>query len=1052
MSGDFSRISYDPGLDCYGLLLQQGRVHLDSEWNELVAQFTRRFQAGTLDTIGRAVVPRETPEGFRVEAVGGKLAIGPGRIYVHGLLAENHGGAPSQWNPILAESTGSTAIDYDKQPYLPNAPALPAGGPHLVYLAVWQRELTPLQHRPLIEKAVGTDTSLRVQTVWQVRVLPNVGPDVDCATPLDQVPGWSYHPSSGRLTTATGSGSSPSDPCIVPESGGYKGLENQLYRIEIQDGGGIGQATFKWSRENASVATRVEAIPALDRLVVESVGRDDVLRFSDGDWVEITDDWRELNHLPGELRRIKTGGGVDDLQRTILLQSPLPAAMFPVDGQGKTDPARNTRLRRWDQQGVVRDSNGAAHVDLDTAGSTGAIPVPGAAKSLLLEHNILVTLELDPTSGVFHPGDYWVFAARTADASIEILTKAPPRGIHHHHTKLALVTFPDAETDCRTLWPPEEHEGCECTVCVSPEGHNGGKATLQHAVDKVKTTGGTICLGPGLYNLTEPVTVDGATSIRIKGQGPATQVVMTSPGSAIRIRECEAIRLESMGIMAPEDEDPFGGVIVVHQSADITVRECAITSLPTHSKTGGVGIRLGGAMIRCLIQRCEFAGGVGVASVETDKEYLVATALDIVDNVFECANRGVSLERPTLIAVDARIQRNLIQGGAQAGVVCRAAAAGDCAVHLVDNTLRIDGTGIIAATDGALITGNDIRSPDPRLGGDGIVLASSVDPAGIRHCQVIGNRIEGMAGDGIVIRAVVAVAQIKQNVIAHIGGAGITIGEGGQVAKLAVDNNQLVDVFRRDPEEQPLAGMRFTAVVRLDVLHNQIHGVGRNAIRSRLRTGIEAIAVPHLRIEGNAINELGPPGEFVGDSTAIHLVGSCYDAEVAGNEVHRSTIAEEKLGPGRWRALRWHASDKGLVIYSKAMAWVLANKSEFVISGPKVVAIKPADQASLAVVSNTLEASVTTVPAAEMAGESSTCIFTSNRCRVTTLGATVPVVLSRGLHLTVTSNRLRGVGDTDTVQAAGGVVAAVGNLITGPITVNGGPLPPAMQVLNPLTP
>ena len=66
-------------------------------------------------------------------------------------------------------------------------------------------------------------------------------------------------------------------------------------------------------------------IPALDRIVVESVGRDDVLGFSDGDWIEITDDVRELAGLPGEMRRIQTGGGVDDATRTIRLDAPLPA-------------------------------------------------------------------------------------------------------------------------------------------------------------------------------------------------------------------------------------------------------------------------------------------------------------------------------------------------------------------------------------------------------------------------------------------------------------------------------------------------------------------------------------------------------------------------------------------------------------------------------------------------------------------------------------------------------------------------------------------------------
>ena len=68
------------------------------------------------------------------------------------------------------------------QPYLPSLP-IPSGGTtlpqlpskdrHLVYLDVWQREVTHLERPELVEIAVGVETSSRLQTVWQVRVLGN---------------------------------------------------------------------------------------------------------------------------------------------------------------------------------------------------------------------------------------------------------------------------------------------------------------------------------------------------------------------------------------------------------------------------------------------------------------------------------------------------------------------------------------------------------------------------------------------------------------------------------------------------------------------------------------------------------------------------------------------------------------------------------------------------------------------------------------------------------------------------------------------------------------
>ena len=87
MSFDNSRSTFNPRNDYSGVVMQQGRVQLDSDWNEWFAELTRRMQAGTLDLLGRAVYPATTPHAFEITAQGGKLLIGPGRMYVDGLLA-----------------------------------------------------------------------------------------------------------------------------------------------------------------------------------------------------------------------------------------------------------------------------------------------------------------------------------------------------------------------------------------------------------------------------------------------------------------------------------------------------------------------------------------------------------------------------------------------------------------------------------------------------------------------------------------------------------------------------------------------------------------------------------------------------------------------------------------------------------------------------------------------------------------------------------------------------------------------------------------------------
>ena len=341
------------------------------------------------------MVPSTTPSGFEILAAPGGFTIGVGRMYVDGILAENHGVPPTVWDPRLAEVTGTAAISFFEQPYLPfndavenppadvfNRPVL-AGGPHLVYLDVWQREVTHLEDPELVEKAVGVDTTARLQTVWQVRVLQNPGTGTTCATDDDDLPDWPalIRPSGARLTTSTGDLPDDPNPCLVPPAAGYKGTENQLYRVEIHRGGPQATATFKWSRDNATVATRVTEIHGGTRLVVESLGRDDVLGFHPGDWIEIIDDWHELHGRPGQLRRIRPGDGIVTATRSILFDDALPAGLFPVDGQGRTDATRHTRIRRWDQSNQVRRADGTVFHNLNASASSNGIPVPPPAPS-----------------------------------------------------------------------------------------------------------------------------------------------------------------------------------------------------------------------------------------------------------------------------------------------------------------------------------------------------------------------------------------------------------------------------------------------------------------------------------------------------------------------------------------------------------------------------------------------------------------------------------------------------------------------------------------------
>jgi hypothetical protein len=1063
MSGDYSKWSFDARRDYAAVLMQQGRVHTDADWNEWAATLSRRLQAGTLDTVGAAAVPRTTPDGFRIEAAGGTFTIGRGRMYVDGLLAENHGGAPLAWDRRLAEEDGTAAVPYANQPWYPNPPALPQGGPHLVYLKLWQREITHVEAPALVEKALGVDTTARLQTVWQVRVLANPGANVDCATPLEDVAAFNAaEPAAhGRLTTGTAEVAGEPDPCLVPPTGGYKGLENQLYRVEIHRTGdlaGADRATFKWSRDNASVASRITAIPAADRIVVESVGRDALLRFSDGDWIEITDDARELNGEPGVMRRIRAGGGVDDATRTILLAAPLTAAelaTFPRNAQGEVNAARNTRVRRWDQRGRVVDADGNLLVDLDAPGADGTIPVQTGAVRVVLEHGIVATFDLAQAGGLLRSGDYWVFAARTADASVEILDRAPPRGIHAHYAKLALVTFPDTETDCRVLWPPEAGgHGCDCTVCVTPESHASGTLTVQAAVDQVRASGGTVCLAAGNYPLREPLRVADARSVRIRGQGLATVLFAAAGGNAVAIGDSNQVHVENLGI-ASVGLQAAPAAVTVRRSVGVTLHNVGILCVAV-GDTRSVAISLDNILIGTTIDRCVLFASIGVQA-GIGEDFMASLGLVVRDTAFWCTHRGVSLARAALHFAEARIDGNLLVGCRDAAISVVGGAAPSATVNVSGNLCVVQGDGIVCGIDAARIADNDVRAgSEPRPDGDGIVLAAGLDAAGIDHCQILANRVRGVRGTAIAIRTRVVSGMIKHNVIAETG-AGIAIEDDGEAEALVVENNQLLDVAgTANAEGAHLAALQLAAVRNLDVVGNAVVGFARAARQSASRAAVRAAGIGRARIAGNRVLGIAPANGFLGFSAGIDVIAPFATLDVAGNDVRRRGSDADKLVNAGWLALviRAPAADAGAgsFIAAGSLAVGLFGERAFLFNGTRLRALDAPAPGEAGVRGNALESEDSDEAPVRVEGVRG---FTFSDNRVHALRGRGAPSQVRCRRAVVQGNDLRGLGDApvlDVRMLGKGEAAVLGNVRSGEILLNGNALPAPWAPLNPYSP
>ncbi|CAN92260.1 possible Pectine lyase family protein [Sorangium cellulosum So ce56] len=522
MKGDFSRRTFDPTRHYRSLLMQQGRVQLDADWNEQAEIVAHRVETEALDLIGRAGGPMHAA-GFRLVTAtdaltddekaipgnaapltipAGALAITAGRYYVDGILCEN-----------------DQRILLDNQPDFPAA-APSSNGVYLAYLDVWQRHITVIEEPHLREVALGgPDTATRIKTVWQVR-LADIGAlaSPNCKSAFEAFLA-AHPPPNGTMAAFCTHEARSSDPCIVSPSAGYRGLENQLYRVEIHENsarnpatnapavqatvstdrrsiqistasalfaavqarlvakesaaveiftdkgsavvfaikvdaatgtltfsGGVGKdvinedqpkvrlvdAVFKWSRDNGSVVTTINKIDK-DKLTVHDVGRDTILGFAPGQWVEITDERKELRGELGEIVQIKETDG----KRTITLA----AEPTPLGGSSGVNPGATAKLRRWDGIGAIR------------FGSTDWIELENA-----------VQVQFKNTR--FQRGDYWNIPARAATADersgqIDWLPEKshkPAVGVEHHYAALGLVTRTSDTAvsvhDCRKLFPP----------------------------------------------------------------------------------------------------------------------------------------------------------------------------------------------------------------------------------------------------------------------------------------------------------------------------------------------------------------------------------------------------------------------------------------------------------------------------------------------------------------------------------------------------------------------------------------------------------------------
>jgi hypothetical protein len=300
----------------------------------------------------------------------------------------------------------------------------------------------------------------------------------------------------GLLPTLAAWTKPPTQPkdeyCDSRGTGGYTGLENQLFRVEIHQGstslwdgvrtdngnivttGGYPRIdpanapmTFKYSIDNGSIVYRVKELSA-GTLTLASAWRDESRAIKPGSWMEILKESADAGILVYVRDVQKTNDGVK-IKFTLQPDNP-PASAATYNPAWPDATKGDVIVRRWDH-----------YARKDFPQYQGGIVVPGVlngdvwtSKEIPLQDGIWIRFTLRanlPNSPnpefrpEFRPGDYWLIPARAALQDIlwpkdttkpgsDNYVPVPARYIRHYYAPIAIVEGQSQLYDLRRMITP----------------------------------------------------------------------------------------------------------------------------------------------------------------------------------------------------------------------------------------------------------------------------------------------------------------------------------------------------------------------------------------------------------------------------------------------------------------------------------------------------------------------------------------------------------------------------------------------------------------------
>lgn len=314
MKADLTRNTFDPLKHYARVLMQQGRVHLDSDWNEQSAILLHHLRTLAADLIGQA---GGSGNGFAITELkappaSGDFGIGLGNFYVDGVLCE----ADSESLEMSITGTGEVQVDQwtlNGRPFannqlvevFDNVPiGQPAFPPTIVQITAanqatrkltlngvpdeFDNEASNPSLRAVITYLTQPDypvpdkIQLTTKTTWlvyldawerhltyieddSIREVALGGPDTASRSKLvwqvKVIQGTPSDPAivrtllnrdRGRLKAMAKQSSASTNPCIIAPDASYQGPENQLYRVEIHSPGVAGAGNTTDNTANAA--------------------------------------------------------------------------------------------------------------------------------------------------------------------------------------------------------------------------------------------------------------------------------------------------------------------------------------------------------------------------------------------------------------------------------------------------------------------------------------------------------------------------------------------------------------------------------------------------------------------------------------------------------------------------------------------------------------------------------------------------------------------------------------------------------------------------------